>query len=114
MDKHGKIVSPMRGGGISRSSSKKYDFLRSKNQSTLNHRQDDFDLIKHSMFSTQKDFNSQNKIKIDKSNGVDQIWTSESIVANAMASQSRQKNYSSQERPDAYVQPTFIKQLIEN
>ena len=111
MDRHGKIMSPMR--GINRNNSKKPEFLRSKNQSTLVAQKDEFNLS-NSMYKTTNEFKSHQRMKEDRS-AVDQIWTSESMVANAMmANQGRQLHYSSQERPQLQGQPTFIKQLIEN
>lgn len=107
MDKHGKIMSP---GKSRRSRQNKAEYNRAKNQSTLMPSTEEFDLG-GALHKTHEN-RSNRRIREDK--GVDQIWTSESIVANAMANERRQKtNFSSiEDRTQPILKPTFIKQLI--
>ena len=93
MDKHGKIVSPMRGGR--RSTAHKAEQIRQKNLSTLMPSKDSRLDLDGTMYNTLET-RSQRKAKDDKS--VDQIWTSESIVANAMSNQARSSKYKSHDR----------------
>ena len=115
MDKHGNVSnqSPLKGvtRTVRRSTAQKAEQLRSKNQSVLTPATEDMDMG-GTLYKTLEN-RSQRRVKKDKIGGVDQIWTTDSIVENAMA---KQAQYRSEERPgySPQVQPTFIKQLIEN
>lgn len=68
MDKHGKVMSPLKG---TNKSHRKPEFLRSKNQSTLLAARDEYDLNSSHLYQTATDLRSNRKKQKAEKGSVD-------------------------------------------